>query len=62
MCVFFPGDCQKSIYYFQDSDEIQVNYPGMFEIMADLQGKFQVFFLKKILSYQSNLSSFGEIN
>ncbi|KAL7991310.1 hypothetical protein Chor_015566 [Crotalus horridus] len=30
-----------------DSDEIQVNYPGMFEIMADLQGKFQVFFKKK---------------
>ncbi|KAG8124423.1 hypothetical protein E2320_019768 [Naja naja] len=26
-----------------DSDEIQVNYPGMFEIMADLQGNLKLF-------------------
>ena len=23
----------------EDTDEIQVNYPGMFELMEDLQGK-----------------------
>ena len=23
----------------QDTDEIQVNYPGMFELMEDLKGK-----------------------
>lgn len=26
-------------HFKQDTDEIQVNYPGMFELMEDLQGK-----------------------
>ncbi|NWY65016.1 NDUF5 hydroxylase, partial [Erithacus rubecula] len=40
-----------------DTDEIQVNYPGLFEVMEDLQGKYKVYSLWKHLCMgESNCS------
>ncbi|XP_070588729.1 arginine-hydroxylase NDUFAF5, mitochondrial isoform X2 [Erythrolamprus reginae] len=36
LSLHWVNDLPKALH--EDSDEIQVNYPGMFEVMADLQG------------------------